>query len=351
MTYDVEFYDPRHDPEPGFWEPWRRAAGLWANWGWAPMRAGSWHSRDPLLVAVLRRRGGPHGSTESGQAHVAGVVCAAVRGAVPRARFCPARRFPRAGYLHVIAPQNAAQAGWHLDTDSPGERAAMFRVYVRAARRRLGPAVAAVLWRQVGADDVKALPHRMLVRPTWPFCSIDTPFRDRAEWLATLRKGRRRELQRLARVLERDEDLVVTGGLGRGVVTPAEVTRVARFNFDRYPTARADRSTGLRAYAWNKALLDRDDVGAIAYRDRGGRLLGVGLILEHPTRPYLMSWGAEPIGDGGRPHLYFDLYCRMIDRATAAGAEAVMLGKGVADIKADLGAQVSPQFAVAARTF
>ena len=41
----------------------------------------------------------------------------------------------------------------------------------------------------------------------------------------------------------------------------------------------------------------------------------------------------------------------MIDRATAAGAERVMLGKGIADVKADLGARLQPQFAVAARTF
>jgi len=342
MTYDVEFYDPRHDPEPDFWEPWRRAAGQWANWGWAPMRAGSLHSRDPLLVAVLRRRAEPA---------VAGVVCAVVCAAIPRARFCGARGFPRAGYLHVVAPQNSGQTGWHLDTDSLEERAAMLRAYVRAARRELGAAVAGVLWRQVGKGDVAALPHRLVVRPTLPFCLIDTPFRDRSGWLATLRGERRRELKRLARVLERDEDLMVFAGLGREVVTAAEVTRAARLNFDRHPTAWADRNTGLRAYAWNRALLDSDDVGAIAYRDGSGTLLGVAMILEHPTRPYLMSWGAEPIGDGGRRHLYFDLYGRMIDRATAAGAEAVLLGKGATEIKTDLGARQLAQFAVVARTF
>jgi hypothetical protein len=184
-----------------------------------------------------------------------------------------------------------------------------------------------------------------------PFCTIETPFRDRGEWLATLRKGRRRELQRLARVLERDEDLTVGAGLGREVITAAELTRLARLNFDRHPTARSDRGTGIRAYAWNQAMLDRDDVGAIVYRDGTGRLLGVGVILEHPTRPYLMSWGAEPIDDGGRRHLYFDLYCRMIDRATAAGVKEVLLGKGVTEIKADLGARLRRQFAVVARTF
>lgn len=342
MAYDVEFYDPRHDPEPGFWEPWRAAAGLWANWGWAPMRAGAWHSRHPLLVAVLRRRGG------SG---VVGTVCATVRAAVPRARFCRARGYPRAGLLHVVGPQNSSQPGWHFDTGSAGERAEMFRAYVRAARRELGTAVAGVLWRQVGEQDVAAIPYRMLVRPTLPFCTIDTPFRDRDEWLATLRKSRRNDLRRQARVLARDKDLAVATGRGREVVTVAELTRVVRLNFDRHPSARADRNTGLRSYAWNRAILDRDDVGAIAYRDGTGKLLGAGVILEHPTRPLMMSWGAEPVGEGGRANLYFDLYCRMIDRATAAGAEAVLLGKGLTDIKADLGARLSPQFAVAGRTF
>ncbi len=342
VRYDVEFHDPRHDPEPDFWDVWRRSASLLANWGWLPMRAGSWHSRSPLLVAVLRR---PHGTG------IAGVVCASVRGAVPRSRFCPARGVPRVGFLGVAAPQNAGQPGWHFDTDDPGERSAMFRAYVRAARRELGTAALAVLWRQVGPDDIAALPYRLIVRPTAPVCVIDTPFRDHTDWLATLRGDRRRDLQRMARVLARDSDLVVASGRAGEVVTPAEVMRMARLNFDRHPTTRADRNTGVRAHAWNKVLLDRDDVGAIVYRDGLGKLLGVGLILEHPTCPTLMSWGAEPIEDGGRRYLYFDMYRHLIDRAAAAGARAITLGKGLTELKVDLGARPKPQFAVAARSF
>lgn len=342
VPYDVEFYDPRHDPEPAFWDAWRCGAGLWANWGWLPMRAGSWHSRSPLLVAVLRR---------PSEAGVAGVVCASVQDAVPRSRFCPARGLPRIGFLVVAAPQNAGQPGWHFDTDEPGERATMFRAYVRAARRELGAAALGILWRQMGPDHVAALPHRLLVRPTLPVCVIDTPFRDHTEWLATLRSGRRRDLQRMARILAQDTDLVVASGRAGEVVTAAEVTRMARLNFDRHPTARAERTTGLRAYAWNRALLDRDDVDAIVYRDGGAKLLGVALILKHRTCPVVMSWGAEPIEDGGRRYLYFDMYRHLIDWAAAAGAHEVVLGKGLTEIKTDLGGQPRPQFAVAARTF
>jgi hypothetical protein len=206
-----------------------------------------------------------------------------------------------------------------------------------------------VLWRQADPADVGALPRRLIVRATLPVAVLDTPFRDRAEWLATLRGGRRRDLRRLARVLDNDNDLIVTTGVAREVVTAAEVARFARLNFDRHPTARAERSTGLRAHGWNRALLACDDVVAIAYRTRAGRLLGVGIVLEHPSRPYLMSWGAEPLESGGRRHLYFDLYCRTVDLATASRAEAVMLGKGVGELKVDLGARLRPQFAVAAR--
>jgi hypothetical protein len=342
MAYEITFLDPRHDAEPAFWEGWRHSANLWANWSWPVMRAGSWHSRAPLLLTVLRR---------SGEVPVAGVVAAWVRGAVPRARFCPANGWPAAGYLDIAAPQSSGQPGWWFDTADRDERASLFRAYVRAARRELRTAATGVLWRQVGPDDLAALPYRMLTRSTEPVAVLDTPFDDREQWLATLRLDRRGDMRRIGRILAKDKDLVVRSGVAGDVITPAELTRLARLNFEKHSTVRAEHSTGVRSLGWNRALLARDDVAAIAYRDNAGKLLGVGLILAHPIRPLLMSWGAEPPETGGRRHIYFDLYARMVDQATAAGCEAIVLGKGMAQLKADLGAKLQPQFAAAARTW
>jgi hypothetical protein len=338
VSYDVTFLDPRHDPEPAGWEPWRTATGRWANWAWPVLRAGAWHSRDPLLVALLRRH-----PADAGGRDFAGVVTASVRGAVPRARFCAADGWPLAGGVDVTAPQSSAQPGWWFDTTDPGCRADMFRAYTRALRRERRLAAAAVLWRQVPPADLPLLRRRVLTRATEPVAVLDTPFADRDAWLATLRKSRRTDLRRITRALDRDADVAVRAGAVAGVVSAAELTRLARLNFDRHATVRMDRRTGMRTHGWHRALLDRDDVTAVAYRDGGGRLLGAGVVLDHAARPLWLSWGAEP---DVRKHLYFDLYCRIVDIATARGTEAVVLGKGMAELKSDLGARLEPQYAV-----
>jgi hypothetical protein len=62
--------------------------------------------------------------------------------------------------------------------------------------------------------------------------------------------------------------------------------------------------------------------------------------------PLWHSWGAQPVEQGGRRHLYFDLYGRVVELAAARGRRAVVLGKGMATLKADLGARLVPQYAV-----
>ncbi len=340
MTYDVTILDPRRDVEPGYWEGWRQVAGKWANWAWPVLRAGSWNSRSPLLLAVLRR---------AGQPTVVGVVAASVHSAVPRARFCAGQGFPSIGYLDVAAPQSSAQPGYWFDTEDAGERAAMFRAYTRAVRRELHLGGAGLLWRQIGPEDLPLLPHRLLARPTAPIAILETPFRDRDEWLASLRLSRRGDLRRIVRRLAEDPDLAVRAGPAGEVITAVELARLARLNYDKHPTVRADRRTGTRSHGWNSALLAREDITAVAYREGAGRLIGVGIVLGHPTRPLLLSWGGEPVEHGGRKHLYFDLYCRVVDLVTAAQAECVVFGKGMGELKADLGARLHPQFAVVSR--
>jgi hypothetical protein len=212
---------------------------------------------------------------------------------------------------------------------------------LRAYRRAVGATM--ILWRQVAPSEVELLPRRVLTRATGPVAVLDTPFRDRDGWLATLRKSRRTDMRRVARAIDGDGDLAVKAGSAADVVTAEELTRLGRLNFDRHPTAAADRRTGLRTVGWNRALLAGDAATAVAYRDGAGRLLGAGLVLDHPTRPLWLSWGAEP---DGRRNLYFDLYARIVDLATAGNAAEVVLGKGMSDLKSDLGARLAPQYAV-----
>src|SRR5439155_26876369 len=106
---------------------------------------------------------------------------------------------------------------------------------------------------------------------------------------------------------------------------------------------------GIRKVAWQQAALPHRDVCAVAYRERSGRLLGAGVILDHLRRPLWLSWGAEPVEEGGRRNLYFDLFGRVVELTVAQGRQAIVLGKGMADLKADLGARLVPQYAVVGR--
>lgn len=340
MSYLVTLLDPRRDGEPVWWESWRRRADLWANWAWPVLRSGTWTSRSALLLAVIWRDGAGEGTG------AAGVVAATVSSPFVGRSLCPAAGWPTPGYLHVQAPQSSAQPGWWFDTDDRAERAAMFRAYVRAVRRELRGSAVAVLWRQVGEADLGLIPRPIRTRPTEPVAVLETIGTDRAGWLAMLRRSRRNDLKRIFRSVETDPELEVRIGTAAEVVGAGELVRLARLNYDKHGVAAADRRTGLRTVAWHQALLDCPQIAAIAYRNRSGHLLGAGLVLEDARRPLWLSWGAEPVERGGRKGLYFDLFGQIVDRVVAQGRQGIVLGKGMAELKADLGARLVPQYAV-----
>jgi hypothetical protein len=345
MNCDVRLLDPRHDPAPPYWETWRRRAGLRANWAWPLVRAGAWTSRAPLLLAVLHRAS-PVDNADS----VVGVVAASVQGArLRRRRFCSESGWPRVGLLQVHAPQSSAQQGWWFDTEDPAERAALFRTYTRAVRLELGTRVLGALWRQVGEDDLALLPRRVMVRPTVPVAILDTPFASADSWLRKLRRSRRHDIRRICRSLAADPDLDIQVGAAADLADLAELVHLARLNHDKHGAATADRYSGLGALAWQQAAAHRSDITTVAYRNGSGRLLGAGVILDDDRRPLWLSWGAEPIDQGGRRNLYFDMYSRMVQLMVTQGKDGIVLGKGMAELKVDLGARLVPQYAVVTR--
>ncbi|WP_327003956.1 GNAT family N-acetyltransferase [Dactylosporangium sp. NBC_01737] len=326
----VRLHNPATDPEPAGWDALRCRAGLRANWAWPAMRAGVRSGADPLLLAVLSDLDGP-----------VGLYSASV---VPLRRREGATGWPRLGYLHVQAPQSSALAGWWTASSTAEDRVELSRAFRRAARRALGPGVGGALWRQLGAADGAWLPRLRYTRPTEPLAVLDAPASVDA-WLAGLGTKRRASVRRTQRLVARDPDLQVRGGAIGDVVSPAELAHLTRLNFAKHSAGSVELRSGPRSQLWQEAVAGRDDVHVVAYRDNAGALLGAATILDHPSWPIWLSWGALPVEEGGRRHLYFDLFRRLVERVVDRGASGMILGKGMAELKSDLGAHLVPQHA------
>jgi hypothetical protein len=323
----ARLHDPAADPEPAGWDALRARAGLRANWAWPVMRAGVRSGADPVLLAVMSDDTGPVGLFAA---------------SVVRPRRRPGRPgWPRAGYLHVQAPQSSAVPGFWF-APSVDDRGAVVRAFRRAARRSLGPGVQGVLWRQLGEADDGWLPRPRYVRRTEPLAVLDAP-PSVDGWLAGLRPKRRKDLGRLLRIVDADPDLQVRTGAVGAVATPAELAHLARLNFVKHGAGALERDSGPRSTVWQEATAGRDDVHAVVYRDRAGRILAAGTVLDDPAWPLWLSWGALPVEQGGRRHLYFDLLRRHVQGVVDRGASGLVLGKGMAALKADLGARLIPQ--------
>ncbi|MEU7002199.1 hypothetical protein [Nonomuraea sp. NPDC046570] len=335
MTLTLEHLDPRHDPEPGDWEALRRAAGQCVTWRYDLLRGYAWAAQAPVLVTVLRRGG-----------VAVGAVSASLRGARPHRGVYAGRRDP-AGILDVHAPGNRSQKGWWFTGEpEPGERRELLRGYVRGVRRELGVGWRSMVWREVSADEPGLVPGVVKVRlPTEPLARLATPWDDLDGWYAGLDRPRRDSLRRRARGIDADPGLSVRVGPARDLVSGAEAAALRAENDLKYRSRLFPLAPPSLPYL--EALVGGDEMVAIAYRDSGRRLLGLSLILDHPKWPICLSWGALSPEDGGRKHLYFDGYVRMTEWAIRAGKSGLVLGKGQADVKSGLGAELVPSAAIA----
>jgi len=335
MSLTLRILDPRHDPEPDDWEHLRTTAGQCVTWRYDLLRAYAWAAQAPLLLTVLSEDGVP-----------VGAVAASLRGVRPRRGRYAGRR-DAAGLLDVHAPANRSQKGWWFTGDpAPRRRRELLGGYLRGVRRELGPGWRSVVWREVSPGEPEQLPGRVKVRlPTAPLAKLATPWSGIDDWYALLDRARRDSLRRRARSFATDPDLTIGVGPARDLVTAAEADDLRARNDLKHRSRLLPHAPLPLPYL--EALVGGEEVVAIAYRDGDGDLLGLSLILDHPAWPVCLSWGARLPEEGGRKHLYFDGYVRMVEWAIATGKTGLVLGKGQAEAKSDLGAALVPSAALA----
>jgi hypothetical protein len=71
-------------------------------------------------------------------------------------------------------------------------------------------------------------------------------------------------------------------------------------------------------------LVRRDDVVSLTYHDGSGRLLAFANLLDHPVVPLYQHWSALSREEGGKQHLYFDSYARMMGTRRGARSSGVV---------------------------
>lgn len=336
----VDLLDPRTDPVPPYWPALLARAGLPACWSYDLLRTASWSRRSPVLLAVLRR--GPAGPAGTG---VVGLVCATWgRLAAAGNRFAAPGTGRGPGVLEVRLPGASALPGWWF-AGPAGARPELLAAYRRAGYAALGPRCRGVVWRQIApaeVPDFRGRPRLLLRTP--PVAELPLPGPSETDWLAGLASSRRRDLRRQARLVAADPDLVVRFGAGRSDVDAAALVGVLRWNEARYRGRYGRQPPAPGSYL--AALVARPDVRLLSYQDHTGRLLAFAAVLDHASEPIVTYGATLPVGAGGRPHLYFDFYGRIVAWAAAAGKQAVIFGKGQAAVKQSLGCRLRPQHAV-----
>jgi hypothetical protein len=327
----IDVLDPRYDAEPAYWAALRERAGLRADWSWPVLATQAWAARTPQPVTVFRDGPEPWG-----------VVGAAwVTGRTRRYRFTGSGR-GRLGGLVVRAPGVSSLPGWWF-AGPDGGLDCLLDAYVPAMRAELGPGFRAMLVRQLGEPAGGGL---RLVRRTEDVAVLDVArFGTRDDWLQSLARKRKQNLRKIFRTVEADPSIEVRLIPGREA-DPVAVAEVLRHNERKHrdvPIVALPHFTG-----YLTVLLRQPDVFVAEYRDPAtGRLLAAGSVLDHPRLPIARHWGALAREDGGRPNLYFHFYGEVVKWALAAGRPSVLFGKGMAELKATLGARLVPQYAAA----
>ena len=317
----IDLYDPSSDPEPLEWSAFLAAEGLTAAWSYDVLRAVAGDTWAPPLAAVMK---------DGGQ--VCGVAVA-VRLGLRRGPVQLDVRLP--GYSHGPA--------WHFAAAVPPQRRReLLRAFERAIVGQSRLRSAGVVYRQLDPEAHALVARRgSIARPTDGLAVMAITWDSVDGWLASLRKSRRGDLRRQHRLVEADPGLTVTLGPAR---TDLDPRALAGLHYEH--SRRLRRDSGLRnrldpraplPAEYFAALNRRDDVLVVSYTGEDGRLLAFGTLLDHPATPKIGAWAALPADEGGRKHLYFDHYVRLVRHAIGSGAKELSAGRSMVEVKQSLG--------------
>jgi hypothetical protein len=165
-----------------------------------------------------------------------------------------------------------------------------------------------------------------------PETVIDNDWDSFEDYLSSLPKTDRRELQRIRRIIDRDPTLDVRIETS---VPAKEASRLAQVIRMRYRPR--FRIPGACPSIFFEHITNVGGVRFVTYRDRTDHLLAFGSLLDEGTGLRSHMWGSLDRADGGRPNIYFDHFLRQVEYCISAGRERLVMGKSMADIKQRFG--------------
>jgi uncharacterized protein len=339
-SYVLDVIDPRTDPEPEGWAPFCAAQQTQATWDYGLMRLEGMRSGTPNLLVTAR--------DGSGLIAAFVVLLAGYRSGL--------RREPgRVRGLSTVTPrwievQNRWLSGFpawafaeHLDPDA---RRTVLRAFERAVCRYAGPGCLGVVYRAVQPHELTMVRGRgRITRAALGYAELDNTFGTFDDWAASVPADRRRKFRRQQRKITEDPELVVEFAPGRTDLDGAELAALLNEHHDRHGRDAMD-PRGYHSPDYLRELVRRSDVRTATYRTTEGRLIGFGTLLDHPVHPVGQHWASVPVEAGGKQHLYFDCYLRMIQRMIDNGAKSLSAGRGMLDVKGKLGFATRELFGV-----
>jgi hypothetical protein len=311
----VEILDPRHDPEPRDWPDFLRHQRLHPPWDYRLLAI------EGTRLAVARHDGVPVAAFAFTVSHRKGLR-----------------------WLEVHNPWLVGLPGWILAGElDPIQTKGIVRQFERAACHYAGIRGLGLVYRFVPPErDWPVAGRGRIGHAALGIAVLHNAFGSLEDWFRALDKKRRYRIRGQQRRIAADPDLTVTFAPARDDLTGTELAALLRRHRAKFGPQPFD-SRGEISAEYLHALVRHPDVHTLTYRDTGGTLLAFATLLDHPEQPVYQHWAALSAQDGGRQHLYFDSYPRLIRHLVDRGGESLSAGRAMLDIKQSLGFTVQPR--------
>jgi hypothetical protein len=327
--------DPLLDPPPAGWDTFITAQELMPLWRADLLRTAAQCSQVPSTMVMV---------SDSGSGAPVAIFHTRHLGLLTNpTRFTRPGRVPRLALTECRATPVAMGAGLAFAADvDPATRAEAVRVFEREVRRHAGIGGLALAYRELTPELLPLVPTDRRIRlRLGPTMVLDNQWSDLDSYLASLSSKWRSQLKKIRQTVAADPDLRIELVDTIGAEEAGWLAELVRRRHTRQTLPRPPLPDG---YFARFAALPGTQF--LTYRDTSGRLLGFSAVLRYADELVLVWWGSRDDIDGARPDLYFDQYLRLVELMISSGAQRLVMGKGMEQIKGRYGAQPHPLWAV-----